>query len=748
MKKGNIFTKTAIAAALWAATSSLALANTTDNIITDSETGIALFAQGNFGKVDKKSANKALKRFIAAQYAYQSQGNEEFSVKRHWKDALGKTHTQLTQRLNNLPVYGASMTIHSDNVKQGATLRSDNDEATIYAISGNLATQNDDDDLTLINEEGVSKAFNKSDLKKIKPQGLKKALKCAANIGDISSEPELVYVYLPKRGKTKLAWKIEIKHTNEDGFAHDIVFFNVRNGRELTRHPQVFHAKSLRTYDMEGQAYSHGSAPGTLKCTTGQACNDAAAQRAHDGASTIYDYYQSVHNRDGINDNDMTVISSVHTGNDWNNAVWYNNQMFYGDGDLTLFGDLTQSLDIIGHELTHGVVSYTANLVYQNESGALNEAMADIMGVSADAWHRGSQQPNWLLAVDAYTPDIAGDAMRYMNNPTLDNQSYDYYPERYTGSGDYGGVHLNSGIANLAYVLLVDGGTHPRNKTTIVVPGLGLDQSQRIFYRALTTYFNASTNFSQARIGTAQAAQDLYGNDAKTAVETAWCAVGVGACPSDGDDAVKTLVKGTPATGLSADTNATLVYKLDVPTGASNVNVTLAGSNGDADLYVSRDVIPTSSNNECKSESSTSNESCVMPDGAATYYVVVSAYASFNNLTLSANFDATPVVGDLDPISATVSNIAITKGQWANYTIQLAAGYTSMTVTIEGGSGDTDLYITNGKKSTKTSYDCRSNGANNNEICVIDAPGEGLWYIDLFGWATSSNITLKLTATP
>jgi Zn-dependent metalloprotease len=745
MNKDKLLVRTAIASALFAATSCMALADTT--IITDSETGIVQFAQGSFGKVDKKSANKALKRFIKEQTSYQAQGNEEFSVRRHWKDALGTTHTQLTQQLNNLPVYGATMTIHSESSFSGVRLSNENDEGTIYAVSGHLATQNDSDDITMIDEESGVKSLSARGAKKVKPRGLKKALKRAARVGDIDGEPELAYVYLPERGKTKLAWKVEVKYTSDNGFEHDSIFYNAKNGRELTRHPQVFHAKSLRTYDMENQDPQRTNTSGTLLCTTNQQCNDASAQRAHDGASTVYDYYKTIHNRNGINNADMTMISSVHANSNWNNATWYKNQMFYGDGDGSQFGDLTQSLDIIGHELTHGVVQFTANLVYQNESGALNEAMADIMGVSAEAWHRGSTQPSWLLAKEAYTPNIAGDAMRYMNDPTRDNQSRDYYPDRYTGTGDNGGVHLNSGIANLAYSLLVDGGSHPQNKSAAQVPALGLDKSQKIFYRALTTYFNASTNFAQARLGTAQAAQDLYGSDAKVAVDTAWCAVGVGACPAD-PTIIKTLVKGSAATGLSASSKNALMYKMDVPTGATNINFALAGSNGDADLYVSRGVTPTTTTYDCKSESSSSNESCIMTGGAGTYYVLVSAYSAFNNLSLTGNYDDSSTTPALEPVSGSASNISVPQGQWARYTQVLPAGYSNLRVTIEGGSGDTDLYVTNGKQSTKVSYGCRSNGATNDEVCTFDSPAAGVWYLDLYGYSTSSNITLRLTATP
>lgn len=138
-----------------------------------------------------------------------------------------------------------------------------------------------------------------------------------------------------------------------------------------------------------------------------------------------------------------------------------------------------------------------------------------------------------LLCTDneAFTSSIDGDAIRYMNNPTQDNYSKDWWPEHIAwGGSDNGGVHGNSGIANLAFALLVDGGTHPRGKSTQVVQKLGLAKAEQIFYRALTTYMSQSTNFKGAMTATAQAAEDLFGAADKKAVEEAWCAVGVMPC--------------------------------------------------------------------------------------------------------------------------------------------------------------------------------------------------------------------------
>lgn len=211
--------------------------------------------------------------------------------------------------------------------------------------------------------------------------------------------------------------------------------------------------------------------------------------------------------------------------------------MVYGDGDGVVFSPLAGDLDVIAHELTHGVTDYTSDLIYSSDSGALNEGLSDIFGASVEAWIEGGiSADTWKLGEDVYTPGTPNDALRYMDDPTLDGYSTDYYPERlYAGwkrrrcnnNNDQCGVHGNSGIANLAYVLLVEGGTHPRGVTTNVVPGLGIETAEKIFYEANRTYFTSGMDFPDAGAATMQAATDFFSQLEVDAVEEAWCAVGV-----------------------------------------------------------------------------------------------------------------------------------------------------------------------------------------------------------------------------
>ena len=728
---------TTLAAVVALASSASAMANV--NIKTDTLTGTPTFVTGKLGKVTGNDTIKAVKEFLKETPQYHLNGNESFSVKREWVDKLGKRHTHLQQRINGLPVYGTSLIVHTDLGAKKVGL-SKQTPASIYAVTGILAVSKDSGSLSKsLNSTSASRRDVTNEAKKF---------------GVLKSTPEKAYVYLPLTGETKLVWVAEIEYDNgANDFGRDTFYFDVNTLAVVTRDAHVYSAKAWKTYDLQNQTES--AAPGVLKCSNTQSCGEASAQRAHDGASSVYDYYLSKFNRDSIDGNGMAMISSVHLRNNYANAFWDGSQMMYGDGDGQTLIDLTLSFDVIGHELTHGVTQHTANLAYKNASGALNEAWSDIMGVSAAAYHNSTTQPRWKLAVEAYTPNISGDAMRYMDNPTQDNYSKDWWPDRIpyvsvpSNSNDQGGVHGNSGIANLAYQLLVDGGTHPRNMSSAQVPGIGLAKAEQIFHRAIKTYMTQNTDFAGARSATAQAAQDLYGATEKTAVETAWCAVGVGACPSTTPPAGPiALTNGVAQTGISGAAKAEIFYTLDVPAGATNLTFNTSGGTGDADLFVKFGSDPTTSVYDCNSTTSTSTESCTISNvQAGTYHVMVQAWNQISGVSLTGSYTAGST-GGLQPISQSASNISAGYQSWARYTSTLPAGYSTLTVTLSGGTGDADLYIRNGSQSTLSAYDCRSWNNGNSETCTINNPASGTWYLDIYGYSAASGVTITFEATP
>ena len=189
------------------------------------------------------------------------------------------------------------------------------------------------------------------------------------------------------------------------------------------------------------------------------------------------------------------------------------------------------------------MTTFTADLIYQNESGALNEGSSDILAVICDVLTEGGIDANtWLLAEDLSVGNFDG-PIRWLNDPVMDASigggfdgegSPDHYSTRYTGTADNGGVHWNSGIYNLYFYLLVEGGVHPRRVGEQMVEGVGIEIAQDVHFRALSMYMNESTNFAGARVAHEQAATDLYGpgiSDELVSVQEAWFAVGVGGVP-------------------------------------------------------------------------------------------------------------------------------------------------------------------------------------------------------------------------
>ncbi len=278
---------------------------------------------------------------------------------------------------------------------------------------------------------------------------------------------------------------------------------------------------------------------------------DGANVDAHSYAGYTYDYYYKRFGRRGLDNGDIPIRSITHPVNRADIfgypedivGLYFLNAFYLGDGimvygeglpeGLTLNGQswnyLAGALDIVAHELTHGVTSYTSGLIYQNESGALNESFSDMMGTSAEFFFQpagnGPLRGDYLMGEDVITPG----GLRSMADPVAFGDP-DHYSRRVTGSQDNGGVHTNSGIPNHVFYLAIEGGTN--RVSGIQVTGVGggnREQIEKVFYRAFTEMLPASANFQTARVATIQAARDLYGagSAVESAVTQAWTAVGV-----------------------------------------------------------------------------------------------------------------------------------------------------------------------------------------------------------------------------
>jgi len=289
-----------------------------------------------------------------------------------------------------------------------------------------------------------------------------------------------------------------------------------------------------------------------MSASTNNTWTDPATVDAHAYTGWTFDYYYKRFDRSGLDGRNLTMTSVVHPVNraDWKTAtlpvlnLYYLNAFYAGDGimvygeglppDVTVGGYkwhyFAGALDVVAHELTHGVTDYSSGLIYRNESGALNESFSDMMGTSAEFYYEpagsGYLKADYTLGEDVTTP-MGG--FRSMANPGAFGDP-DHYSKRYLGTSDNGGVHTNSGISNHAFYLAIEGGT---NRTSgLSVTGVGSasrDKIEKVFYRAFTQMLPAGATFSVARAATIQAARDLYGagGNVEQAVTQAWTAVGV-----------------------------------------------------------------------------------------------------------------------------------------------------------------------------------------------------------------------------
>ncbi|XXM72251.1 M4 family metallopeptidase [Lysinibacillus sphaericus] len=503
------------------------------------------------GKLTQPSSNAPEKivmdYFNQKQDVFKFKGDAglSFKVVEKKKDKLGFTYLRVQQMYKGTPVYGAVLTAHV------------NKDGVLTAVSG----------------APVPNLADKQSLKASKSISKKDALAAGEKdlVAEIGSEP--TYEYAPesksviyvKDGEAHQAYLVNYNFLDPKPGNWNY-FIDAASGKILDKVNEIHEAggkpggngiagtntvgtgtgvlgdsKSLNTtlssstYYLQdntrgGGVFTYDASnrqrlPGSLWADADNKFNaayDGAAVDAHYYAGETYDYYKDVHNRNSYDGNGAALKSTVHYSRNYNNAFWNGQQMVYGDGDGSTFVPLSGGLDVVAHELTHAVTDTTADLIYQNESGAINESMSDVFGTLLE-YHTGNN-PDWEIGEDIYTPGVSGDALRSMSDPTKYNDP-DHYSVRYTGTGDNGGVHINSGIGNKAAYLLSQGGTHYGVKVT----GIGPDKVGDIYYRALTQYLTPSSNYSQLRSAVVQSASDLYGSGSAevASVNAAFNAVGV-----------------------------------------------------------------------------------------------------------------------------------------------------------------------------------------------------------------------------
>nr|WP_107416459.1 M4 family metallopeptidase [Streptomyces antibioticus] len=463
---------------------------------------------------------------------------EKLVVRDVVKDADGTVHTRYERTYAGLPVLGGDLVVHT--AKNGAL-------------------------------KGVSKATKArisvpSTTAAVSPAAAKQTALKAAGTAKATAATARKVVWAAA-GKPVLAYESVVKGRQHDGTPSELhVITDARTGERLYSFEAVDTGTGTSQYSGTVPLGTTAAASGGYDLTdggrgghktydlnggttgTGTLFHDAddlwgdgtvnnrqtAAVDAAYGAAVTWDYYKSAFNRNGIAGDGKAAYSRVHYGNAYVNAFWNDSCfcMTYGDGANN--ADPLTSLDVAGHEMSHGLTAATAGLKYSRESGGLNEATSDIFGTSVEFFANNSADAGDYLIGEKIDINGDGTPLRYMDKPSKDGASADYW-SRTVGRLD---VHYSSGVANHFFYLLSEGsGAKTVNGVSYnsptydgsTVTGIGRDKAAQIWYKALTTYFTSSTDYAGARTGTLQAAADLYGSGSAeyNAVAAAWAAVNV-----------------------------------------------------------------------------------------------------------------------------------------------------------------------------------------------------------------------------
>jgi Zn-dependent metalloprotease/plastocyanin len=380
------------------------------------------------------------------------------------------------------------------------------------------------------------------------------------------NKPESKLFYIEKEGELVLVYQFDIY--SEEPLSRQYVYVNAETG-EVEKTTERIHiytnatgtavtkyqgTKTIKT-DLNGGTYrlrenSRGSGIETYDLNNSTsyssavdftdadnywnttANQDNAAYDAHFGSEATYDYYFNKFGRNSIDGAGFALKSYIHYSSGYVNAFWDGNRMTYGDGDGSSYTALT-SIDIVAHEITHGLTEHTSNLNYSYESGALNESFSDIFGTAID-FYANPTTANYLMGDQI---SVSGTPFRSMINPNMYDQPDTYHGAYwYTGSDDNGGVHYNSGVQNYWFYLLCVGGNGTNDiGNTFSVSPIGMDKAAAIAYKTLTVYLTPSSQYADARYFSIQSAIDLYGECSPEVINVtnAWYAVGVGAAYSN-----------------------------------------------------------------------------------------------------------------------------------------------------------------------------------------------------------------------
>ena len=472
---------------------------------------------------------------------------QSFSIKQSTTDELGQTHHRLSQTHRGIPVYGAELTVHQANGEVTLMTGHYRIIPAQLAVRPSLSlAQAGKEAFRNVGKSAPAQYFGQGLLKLESTSG---ELCVFADGVDGTDTPRLAYD-LTIRPNLLERWQFVIDAQTGEVLRKFNNTCSIDGSRDASARDLNGVTRSFKTYQF-GNSYAMMDATRAMYSTAKSKLPDnpvgalwtidagntfgdkmaikqvvspnnanwtpTAASAQHNGG-IAYDYFLKTFGRNSINGSGSTVVSIINvndpeTGKGMDNAYWNGEFMFYGNGD-TSFKPLAGSLDVAGHELSHGVIQNTANLIYEGQPGAINESYADVFGVLID-------RDDWTLGEDVVlTRVFPSGALRSMSNPNQGGKSDNGYQPKtmaqyVSTTEDNGGVHINSGIPNFAFYQ--------------IATATGKDKAEKIYYRALATYLTRSSKFLDLRLALVRAATDIHGAGSAevTAVRTAFDNVGI-----------------------------------------------------------------------------------------------------------------------------------------------------------------------------------------------------------------------------
>ncbi len=532
-------------------------------------------------KFNTESSSSATIFFSEFKNIFGLSNSKDMSIIRVDQDNIGMKHYRFQQTYQHIPVEGAIFLLHE---KEGKVISGNGNIIKNISLS---VTPSISDNAAV----DLAKKYTNASVYLWEDVGAEATIKQASNNPNATfvPKPELVIVdpsFSADASKYRLAWKMKIyslvpvkgemiyvdaasgaiihtlsliQETNVPGTAitkysgtRTIVVDSLASNNFVLHEATRGIGQGMVTYNVNKKVAYAGATDFVDTDNNWNNVNaqqDEAATDAHWGTEMTYDYYLQKHGRNSYNNQGGKLISYLHFSTNYVNAFWNGYWMTYGDGNGSTYKILT-SLDVCGHEITHGVTQQTAALIYLNESGALNESFSDIMGTSIEFFAKPGTA-NWNIGEDFGVP------FRSMASPKLYGQPDTYKGVNwYVGTGDYGGVHTNSGVQNKWYNLISAGGTGTNDLgDTYNVTAIGIDKGSQIAYRNLVYYITSTSQYADARQGSIFAAEDIFGSCSQEVYQTAnaWYAVGVGDPIGDKDMGILKLTTVASACGLTSN---------------------------------------------------------------------------------------------------------------------------------------------------------------------------------------------------